>query len=566
MTKYFVQTVGPIDLDQRHFKAKGGEKSIFIKGKTAYAIYHDAANMIPSAKIKELAALDHPDIFGPKLLILDSKNVPIGYTMRALPNCSPLVTIFPKTFKQNHGISPETVLALIKKGQSLTSFIHQHKCLIIDFNELNFLTDEKFKEWLAIDINSYATPHYPATVIMPHIRDRHTNGFNEGTDWFSFGILAFTLLIGMHPYRGGHPDFANVPLDERLDARMQANVSAFHDKATMPAAALPLDIIPKGLKRWFIDVLEKKERRAPPTDYETAVQVVAAVVKEITGSNLFTMKEIANFARPVLRVWANGTKRVVQTEGYLYYGSHEFGCENDALIGFTPQYNHPIKLTEENGEAIVTEVKTQNVLYRCASDGIMSYDGRLYIQTGVQLFEVEFIELPTQLAVSLRSVANVIDLPEATRIFDGVIVQNLLGRCVVSVLPQSKVCYQIPIPELDHYRLIDAKFQNKVLMMVGEKRGRYDRFVFRFDDGYSAYDCRVIKDIQYAGLNFTVADHGTCVMIDEEDRVEVFMNKKDAPVKVFTDPAIESDMTLFHDGTAVLLARGKKLYSFSKRK
>lgn len=567
MTKYFVQTVGPVELDQRHFKASGGEKSIFVKDKTAYAVYHDPVNMIPVAKMKELSALDHPDIFRPELLILDAKkSTPVGYTMKALPNSFPLVKLFPKVFKQQNNLTPDKVLALIKKGQALTAFVHSKKCLIIDCNELNFLTDAKFEQWWAIDVNSYATPHYPATVIMPHIRDRHNKTFSEESDWFSFGILAFTLLIGIHPYRGGHPDFANLPLDQRLDARMQANISVFHDKATMPAATLPLDVIPKGLKRWFIDVFEKGERRSPPTDYETAVQIVAAVVREITGSNLFIMKKIAEFAEPILRVWANGTTRVIQTENHLYLNNREFLCERDAVIGFTPKYNRPVKLIRKNGEAIATEIETGKILYRCASDGIMCYDGRLYIQTGLELFEVEYVELPTQLAATTRSVANVTDLPQATRIFDGVIVQNLLGRCIVSVFPHSKVCFQIPIPELDGYRLIDAKFQNKVLMMVVEKRGHYNRFVFRFDDGYASYDSRVIEEIQYTGLNFTVADHGTCVMIDEEDRVEVFTNKKNQPVKVFADPVIEGDMALFHDGTAVLLAKGSKLYSFSKRK
>jgi hypothetical protein len=63
-----------------------------------------------------------------------------------------------------------------------------------------------------------------------------------------------------------------------------------------------------------------------------------------------------------------------------------------------------------------------------------------------------------------------------------------------------------------------------------------------------------------------VNDAGVCMMVNEEEKVEAFSNLSNTTqVKMMEDPAIAGDMQLFHDGTAMLFAQGKKLYKISMK-
>jgi hypothetical protein len=202
-------------------------------------------------------------------------------------------------------------------------------------------------------------------------------------------------------------------------------------------------------------------------------------------------------------------------------------------------------------------------LHRCAAKGVMEYGNRIYIQNDCSILEAQFFEGQKTL-ITLRPVGNCLE--KATQLYPGVAIQNLLGTYYASFFPQSGQCHQIAIKELTGYKVLDAKFENGVLMIVVSKRGKYDRFVMRFASDWS-YDLRVVKDVTYSGLNFTVLDNGICVCINEEEKVEIFSHTKDrADIKEIDDPAIDSSMKLFHKGMKVLFAKGNKLFSMSMKK
>src|SRR5687768_16576700 len=82
--RYFVQGEGHVQLGRTDFKAQGGEGAVYVKGPTAYKIYTDPSRCIAQAKIDELSSLVQPIIIRPVRLILDGKNIPVGYSMRAV--------------------------------------------------------------------------------------------------------------------------------------------------------------------------------------------------------------------------------------------------------------------------------------------------------------------------------------------------------------------------------------------------------------------------------------------------------------------------------------------------
>lgn len=572
MPKYTEQTVGEVDIAQRHFLAGGGEKKVYAKGGKAYAIYDDPSRMIPPAKVQELAVLDRPNIIRPMNLLLDKKNQPVGFTMRLIKDTVPLLKLFTKTYRQNANVTPEMIVALIQTLQEYVAFVHSKKCLIVDLNELNFLTDEAtHAEIYGIDVNSYMTPNFPATALMDSIRDRHApkNQFTTETDWFAFGIIAFQLFIGIHPYRGKYAQFKSMSLEEQLEARMQKNICAgFDPDVKIPRFCQPFDVIPDAMKQWFHAMFVQGKRIPPPGDYEAIAAVITAV-KEIVGSDLFEIAEVASFDGDVLDSFSAFGARLVRTTEAIYVNRQRYTLPNpDCKLGLTPKMNKPVAVWLDGDKVKVLDVvgSKEHVL-PTRGDDIMTTNGRVYVRNNQQVVELVFGETSKSIMPTFKSVGRVLDLPDATRVFPGTIAQNLLGRWVFSIFPVTGRCYQLNLSELDEYRVIDAKYDNGVLMIVGEKGGQYDRFVLRLDDTYTKYDVRKVENVTYTGLNFTVAEHGVCICIDEQERVEAFHSKKDsATVKLLDDPAIDSDMRLSHDGAKVLFAKGDTLYSITMKK
>lgn len=101
-------------------------------------------------------------------------------------------------------------------------------------------------------------------------------------------------------------------------------------------------------------------------------------------------------------------------------------------------------------------------------------------------------------------------LGSAASVFRGVVVQNLLDSCYVSMFPMPNKHVQIRIKELEGYKVIDGKFDSGVLMVLAASKQKnniiYDRFVFRFDDKYEKYDIRKVDNVGSTHINFVVLE------------------------------------------------------------
>ena len=214
----FVENIGKVDLSEnKDFKTQGGEGKIYIKNNVVYKIYIDYTKTIKKEKIKELSVLQHKNIIKPDNIIWTNqkKNKMIGYTMKYIENTEPLCKYFTNSFQNANNITSKNILELVYRLQETIHYIHTNKILIVDGNEFNYLVTNKTQMPYFIDVDSYQTPSFPATAIMPSIRDWHTKGFNELSDWYSFAIIACQLFIGIHPYKGTHPNFSKKDLESR---------------------------------------------------------------------------------------------------------------------------------------------------------------------------------------------------------------------------------------------------------------------------------------------------------------------------------------------------------------
>ena len=577
MAKYKLKKAGTsFELTQNEFVAQGGEGSIYILGDRVYKVCLPG-KMIPEQKFDELNALDHPKIIKPDDIILE-RNKPVGYTMPAVPNKPmPLVQLLTKSFRQRENVTPDHMANLVRQKSEIIRHIHSHKgYLEVDGNECNAMVTSDFKELYAIDVNSYQTPSFPADAIMASIRDWHVakdaNGtyiWTQASDWYSFAILSWYMFTGIHPFKGVHPNFPNAKT--RMADQMLACKSVLDPEVLFPKGAVYFpfeDVIPGGAggayMQWYRAILVDNKRMPAPKDFQAALAFIAKV-KAIVGSNNFDIRELRNTFDMIVGHYDKNGKEVIVTKNSLFFNSMKLNRPADRFrIGFTKGgityacwlEGNEVKLQNlETGQPIPCDIVGSN---------IMSCEGRVYVQSLGSIMELEFIE-QNALICTARQVAQI--MPNATQLYQGVAIQDMFGNKMFSVFPETHHHRSVSIPELNGYRIVDAKYEGNVLMIVGleGETGKYARFVCRFAKDWSGHDIRIIDDITPSGLNFTVLPQkGLCLCITEDETMEIFQTIKDSPhIRLYTDPAIDGEMKLCHSGDQARFARGDHLYSIS---
>ena len=563
MPRYYVQGKGEIRLGKNDFKAQGGEGAIYVKGATAYKIYIEPQRAITPAKILELSVLAQPNIIRPLDVVLDGRNRPAGYSMRHVGKSYALCQLFPKAFRQRNNLTPEMTLRLVRRLQEGVAHIHARGILIVDLNEMNFLVSEDFGELFFIDVDSYQTPSYPATVLMESVRDRHAHAFTTGSDWFSFAVVSFQMFVGIHPFKGTYPPLQNLPDKERkLDARMHANVSVLRPEVSVPASCLPFTLIPPAYLDWYRAVLEEGKRLPPPENARSVLTLATPSVARHVGSCHFEITEIHEFDSEI--IWHDGV--ITTTQKSVYFGGQKYPKPGfDVKVATTPRRRHLVAAFMDGSRPRFHDLTTaQDLDTGIDADELMLGNGQFYIKQRENVFAVEFIELPRSTLVGVKLAANV--MMKSTRMFEGLAIQNLLGAYYASILPSPGVCHQVCLRELDGYQLVDARLDRNVLMVVGTKGGRYDKLIFRFADDFSCYDLRLVPNVSSTDLDFTVLDSGVVLHMTDEGDLEVFSRLKDSPgIKAIQDPSIQGDVRLFHMGAQALIARGSKLYKIRMR-
>ncbi len=562
-TRYYIQGGGEVRLDKSDFKAQGGEGSIYVKGGHAYKVYTDPLRAIRPAKLQELSALTLPNIIRPLAILLDARNMVAGYSMRAVGRSYALCRLFPRAFRQRNNLTPEAALRLVLKMREGVSHVHSKGILVVDLNEMNFLVAEDFSEVFFIDVDSYQTPSFPAAALMESVRDRHASAFDVGTDWFSFAVVSFQTLVGIHPYKGNYPPMQGLSdAGQKLDARMRANVSVLSPGVNVPASCLPFHFIPPAYLDWYRAVFEEGKRLPPPDDARAAVTLAAPAPSNFAGSSLFDVTSVEEFDDELIR--HDGI--VTVTRSSVYFGGERFELPRaDALVVVTPRLRHLVAAYLEGGVPRLRDLTAGlDLPLSIGGEELALCGGGFYVKQGEHVFAVEFLELGKKISPGVRAAANV--MMNSTRMFEGLTVQNLLGTHYASIFPAPGVCHQLRLPELDGYQLLDARLCRNVLVAVGARGGRYDRLVFRFADDFGSYDARVVPDVSSTDINFTVLDTGVVLHLTDEGALELFSRRAGAlDVRTFQDPGVGPDARLFHTGAQAYVARGPKLYKFTMR-
>ena len=285
---YNVEGIGKVVVTDNNYLGAGGEATVYAKDQLAIKIYHDPSRMIPIQKIEELRQIKDARVLIPKHIVYKGGSSPVGYATLFKADTHPLCKLFTKTFKMKNNVSNEAVNAMVAQMQETIGNIHAADCLIVDLNEMNEIVSPKFDEVFFIDVDSYETPSFRATAIMESIRDHSVKKqlWTEGSDWYSFAILSFQMWIGIHPYKGKHPDYKPTEWIQR----MIDGVSVFDPKSNLPRTCSDLSVIPKSHLSWLKDIFVNDARCAPPKMGDAMVISVPTAFKFVSASKSFETK------------------------------------------------------------------------------------------------------------------------------------------------------------------------------------------------------------------------------------------------------------------------------------
>ncbi len=546
-----------INLPKKSFVGQGGQASVYAQGGVAYKLYTDPSHMIPEQKISELAAIRDARIVGPEsTLSMTKRGAPVGYTMRHVQDAFVLCQLFSRAFRTRHGIGVSQILHLVQQLREGIASVHTAGALLVDGNELNFLVSRDFKDVFFVDVDSYQTPSYPATAIMDSIRDRHQQAhrFSPNSDWFSFAIIAFQMFIGIHPYKGKHPTCKG------LDARMRANLSVFNSDVRVPKTTYALPSIPAGYREWFRRVFEEGFRGSPPAS-ATARALAPLVVTPIRNGASILYHPVESRESEIRATYASGPHMLTAAKDGIWNHQQKLASTpaNFAGIVFGPQ-NQPLAVSRTSDELQLLDLETSQLCrLPLVTQAAVPYQGRLYVHHGTKISEVQLGGASGALSISLSVAVNVV--ANATQLWPGFVVQNLLGATYVSLLPKAGFSYQVAISEFFGATLVDASFERNVLVATVNREGQMDRLVFRFNEHFTDYDCRIIEDVEVATGNLAVLDSGVCLCLNENEELELFSRKMGSrKLQRLDDATLSGDMRLMSRGAQALVTSHCSVY------
>jgi len=463
--KVFIRGQGEVTLTQQHFVATGGQASVYVRDGIAYKVYTEQKDVIPEDKFKALAAISDPCVIRPSQMLLDGKKQRIGFTMDAVADNLSLCQLFTKAFRDRNHVTNDQIVDVAGTLRAHVGNVHSAGIVIVDLNELNILVSKAIDQTFLIDVDSYQTAAYPATVIMPSVRDWSAKQFTELSDWFSYAVLAFQLFVGVHPYKGTHAQSAGIDKDKRLEHRMRNNISAFRGDVSLPKCCYPFDAIPTVFRDWLKAVLDDGKRVAPPDPKGGPVAVIVTQARAIVSTGKLAIVEYIGYEGWEVSDWVEtvGNLALVRRDGesrVVRNGAHVQrirGTTVDAtlsrgqtLLGFTPKYDTPVALNLHEGQLTLVDFAAGLAEpLGMRADELMRTDGRFYIRNGTRVLEVEFYEVVRGkvTVIASHSVADVLE--NASRLYEGCATTSMRGSVFVWRFPRPRTGHQIRIPAPD---------------------------------------------------------------------------------------------------------------------
>ena len=563
-TQVTLEGKGPLTLRQNDYHASGGEGTVYKISGMAIKIYNDPEKMARdniSGKINKLSTLVHPYISVPQGLVFSSGK-PIGFYM-PFAEGEPLSRVFTNDFRTREGFADRDAVKLADRMRDIIRFAHDHGAILVDPNEFNWLAYLKGHdkpEPRIIDVDSWVIGKMPPMVaIVPSIRDWHTKGFNQLSDWFSWGVVTFQIFTGTHPYKGTLDGFTN------LEARMKANASVFSNGVRLNRAVRDFNCIPNALRDWYEETFQTGKRTIPPISFDTGVAkaAVTRVVKIITASGSLVFDKIySKTGDEAVHIWPCGVvllksgelvelrlKRVI---GQLNSTDGEVVKVDGGWL-IADWIRGQVVYTYVNESSLQSELLTLAV----KSHHIFRSDNRLFVVTDGGLTEIFFKVMGKAIIAVGQTWGAMVN---STKWFDGVGIQDAMGAMYVIIPFSDKACTQVRIRELDGLKTVSAKAGNRYIVIVAaDKNGEYHKIELVMSCDYTSYQASKTL-VDSPDLNVALLPKGVGATIVDDGELIIFVSTSGVVSKV-SDKYITTDITLANWDDRVLYIRKGEVWT-----
>lgn len=558
-----------INLTDDDFIHAGGEGSVYVKGDTAFKIYHDPKKMIEIGRIQELQKIDCANVIKPEKTIYDTKGKPIGYTMKALNDVWALTRLFNKTFRTSNNVSDEVVKSLIQRMRDTYERLHELGFLVADGNELNFLVSQDFKEIYFIDVDAFKTPSFPSRAYNESTLDPNLTlpnlDFTEASDWFAYAVVACQMLTGIHPFKGIYTgnvySFAKNDIPERIKKR----ISVFNADVRMSRPLMELADIPKNYRDWFSSMFETKNRNRPPelfNQFSSAQKIVAKIV-----SKSLNVSPVLSAGAVISGAYTNGSLIALKTDKFFEKDGikYPFSDPKSEII-MLPVSNTVIMLKRDGKNLVVynpvsKEIKTEALDLK----DIFVFSNRAYGISGTALLEITFSETPKGLKVFTDIIENLV--PGTAKSFDGLIIEKLMGGTHASLPISQGECAKLHLKEYDSKHIINAKYSNKVLVVVWYDKGNYIKDVYKLNNMHREMKLIYSDNVDSMDINMTVLENGIAVSLEESGNLRLFSTqyKSDIEINDINASDLPDDIRLFSVGVSLHGFVGDQVYSLKMK-
>lgn len=562
---------GAVTLRPSDHVATGGEGSIYRLGDKVVKVYLDPEKMrkrgIPE-KIKILSCLQHPYVVAPIGLATSESGEVLGYYMPYVedpPVGYPLSRVFTTEFWKTEGFGVDQASKLVDRMRDTVSFVHANGAVLVDPNELNWLavSVKADPQPRIVDVDSWAIGRWPATAIMPSIRDWHSPSFDARTDWFAWAIVTFQVYTGIHPYKGTLDGYER----RDMERRMKEHASVFTAGVRLNHAVRDFVCIPARLLGWYEAVFQHGERSSPPSPFDVgkAASAAARILRTVTlgKTGMLVFDKIVGYMNdPVIRLFPCGVallssgslidlqiKRkiaddqsirceVVKTDRGWLVGTVESGIAQFSYIAESDFCNKPLP-------------------FRCQAYRLLGYANRLFMVTDAGLTEAQFTFLGKPIVSAGQSWGIMVN---ATKWFAGIGVMDVTGaKFVIAPFGDASVA-QVRVRELDDIQIVSAKAGNHFIALIGvDRNGDYRKIELTFDKDYRTYTAWTgIADSP--DLNVAILPKGVCATIVKDGELDIFVPTTGKMTKV-ADDDIATDMLLSNWGDRVMYTHNGDLWS-----
>jgi len=555
----FLEGTGPLTLTDRDFLGAGGEADVYRNGDQALKLFRDTSRMVAAGKVAELARIDAANVLRPQRLVFDPRDrVPIGYAMRFAGDAIPLVKFFSSGFKRTRGLTQDAIFTLVNAIAGTLSQIHAGGCLVVDLNELNILVGSKLGSPWFIDTDSYRTPSFPATAVMATIRDPQVigDGFTVLSDWFAFAILAFQLYVGIHPYKGGHPAYKPGAWLQR----MADGVSVFDPDTILPPGIGGFTSIPSAHLAWFRAIFVDNKRLPPPKP-SACLPLRASVVPRPAQADSRSFQ-----VSPILEI-DEEIRDIFSLFGGLYAVTARAVYRNELCLARFPAETRLVVTESEQGEPVIAVFRDGVVNFvlpdgtrvdEVPALGFFVRSGLVYTIDQTWMVSHRF----TRIGGKWVRKHQIEGRPEgqATAIGDGVVFKTVLGRTWIMAPIKPGRCLYTRVPELEGYRIISARAERHLCVVLTELAGCYFRFVLFLHAGKGKVFVRC-EACDYVEPNFAVLPNGVCAMLTAANHFELFTTHD--RVKTYSDPPLDPSMKLVEVAGRVAFISGTRVLQLS---